>query len=289
MKIAYMIQAHKNYEQLCLLINNLDSTSIDIYIHIDRKNDNLYNALKCKYATKDNIYLVKNRIDVNWSGFSQVQATLNMIDLVIKSNKVYDYVSLISGQDFPIKNDDYIKEYLKANNGKEFIECKNIGTFEWRLKCYNFFTENKYNRKVIIRIIDNILRYIQKKVFKRNNFKNIELYYGSQWFTLTYECIKYIHTYLLENEDFIKNFKYTACSDEHFFQIIIMNSEYKNNVINNNLRYIDWGQCLNSPKTLNSNDLDNILQSEHIIARKFDIEVDRNVVVSICNHINKCS
>ena len=41
MKIAYMIQAHKNFEQIKFLVESLLYKQNGIFIHIDKKNDKL--------------------------------------------------------------------------------------------------------------------------------------------------------------------------------------------------------------------------------------------------------
>ena len=68
-----------------------------------------------------NVYIVEDRVSVNWSGFSVVEATLKLMNMVRDTNKKYDYISLISGQDYPIKSNEYIETYFTENQGKEFI------------------------------------------------------------------------------------------------------------------------------------------------------------------------
>lgn len=243
MKLAYLMLAHKSSKQLDMLIHNLVDEETDVYIHVDGKNDSLFDYLINKYKDSNRVFIIENRVVVNWSGFSQVQATLNLMENVINAEKNYDYVSLISGQCFPIKSNAYIRKFLLEHKGKEFIEYLDITDdkrYLYRLKSYNFFRENKNIRKIHMRILDNVLRRIQKPIIKRNNFKNMRLYRGSQWFTITFDCLKYIHRYIEENPIILNDFKYTLVPDEHFFQIIIMNSPYSSKVINNNLRYIDW-------------------------------------------------
>lgn len=286
MKIAYLIQAHKNYKQICMLVDNLIDEYTDVYIHIDKKQDKLYEQLLEKYLNDNNIYIIENREVVNWSGFSQVKATLNLMNEA--SQKNYNYISLISGQCFPIKSNDYIRQFLNQNKGKEFIEYQDITNDKnnrFRLKCYNFFRENKYIRTLPMRILDNIIRrFIQKPFVNRKNFIGMNLYHGSSWFTITFECMKFIIEYIEDNPVFMEDFKYTLAPDEHFFQMIILNSKYKENVVNNNLRYIDWTNCKNSPNTLTIKYKNDFLKEDYIIARKFDIEIDEEIVDIVINH-----
>ncbi|HEY8890130.1 MAG TPA: beta-1,6-N-acetylglucosaminyltransferase [Clostridium sp.] len=278
MKLAYIIQTHKGEKQLISLINQLSDKDTDIFLHIDKKNEQLYLDLYKLYLNNTSVYFVKDRESVNWSAYSMVRATLKLMNMVKDTGKKYDYISFISGQDYPIKSNDYIRNFLTKNQGKEFMEYRDIKGYFWRLKCYNFFRENPNNRKFYMRILDNLIRYPQKLLVRRNNFKDMNLYSGSAWTTLTYNCLIYILKYLEENPQFKKQFEYTSCSDEHFFQMIVMNSHFKNDVINNNLRYTDWSGGGSSPKTLTIKDYDNLIKSDRLYARKFNLDEDENII-----------
>lgn len=274
MNHAFMILAHKSFEQIEILINNLKFG--DIYIHVDKKNTGLYKELINKYGQKTNVYILRNRINVNWSGFSIVEATLLLIEEVSISSKEYDFVHLISGQDMILMTHDQLDVFL-SSKGKNTIlmECNDIGKYRWRLKRYSLFRENPNNRRFIYRVIDNILRYLQFLIPERKNLVKLSLYKGSEWFSIPFECIKYINK---EANNYINDFKYTACSDEHFFQILIMNSKFKENVINNNARYIIFEKNNSSPNTLTLKDYNNFMNGEYIFARKFDMAKDKDVL-----------
>jgi hypothetical protein len=278
MRLAYLIQAHKNFEQLNLLLDKLQDENNDFFIHIDKTSDKLFAKLNNKFNDFKNIYIIKNRINVNWSGFSQVKATLKMMKKVKNNKKEYDYINFISGQDYPIKTNKEIKEFLTKNKGKQFLEYSPIGNYYWRLKSYNFFREHPSNRKIYFKILDNLIRLLQKFLIKRNNLKNYKLYKGSQWFTITYDCVKYIINFINKNPQYLEDFKYTACPDEHFFQIIIMNSYFKENVINNNFRYIKWSNNKNSPCILTDEDYTDLKESKSLFARKFDININHKIL-----------
>lgn len=278
MKLAFLIQAHKNLEQLSLLIDYLKKNSCDSYVHIDKKNKKLQEELMEKYKNVEGIYILDKTRKVNWSGFSQVEATLDMMKLANQNN--YDYISLISGQDLLIRPVLEFKEFLNNNKGKNFIEFEDIGNKRWRLEKYSFFRENPNNRKISYRILDNIIRRLQPKTIKKNTFySNLDLYFGSQWFTITGEAVNYI---LKEISNIKKDeFRYASCPDEHIFQIILLNSEFKSKCINNNLRYIDWHDCKNSPKTLEIKDFERLKFSSNFIARKFDLDLEKELIKKI--------
>ena len=71
MKMAIAIQCHNKPEIINELIKFFNDCDIDIYIHVDKKS-NIYNKL----LINTNVYMIKNRIDVQWGKFSQVEACL---------------------------------------------------------------------------------------------------------------------------------------------------------------------------------------------------------------------
>ena len=57
-----------------------------------------------------------------------IDATVNLMESVFTSKIKYDYIWLISGQDFPLKSSqEIINFFLEKNKGKNFIE---INKFE---------------------------------------------------------------------------------------------------------------------------------------------------------------
>lgn len=64
----------------------------------------------------------------------------------------------------------------------------------------------------------------------------------------------------------------------------IFNDLSKNNFIYFHLRYIDWSLGGSHPKTFTLSDYDNLIDSNCIFARKFNTEVDKNVIDKIYNN-----
>ena len=78
MKIAFLMQCHKNSIQINRLIDKLKHSEVDVYIHIDSKSQRLREEIK----RNENVHLLPNEkcVDVQWGTFSQVTATLNLIE-----------------------------------------------------------------------------------------------------------------------------------------------------------------------------------------------------------------
>ena len=126
MKIAILIQCHKNPKQINLLLDKLNHPDIDCYIHIDRKADFSTEIIK-----RDNIILLpdEKRVAVEWAQISQITATLNLMKEAYQHGK-YDYYWLISGQDWPLYSANEIVEFFKKHDGENFIHIGTVRTLE---------------------------------------------------------------------------------------------------------------------------------------------------------------
>lgn len=282
MKMAIAIQCHTNSNQINRLINYFQDDDIDIYIHVDKKSN-----IKDDLDIKKNVYIIKNRVDVKWGQFSQVEATLNILEEIKNSNCKYKYIHLISGQDYPVKSLQSFKDYFLYQSG-EFIECSHLPSDilvkrgEDRYKVYypNWMIDRP--SKVFKRFIRILYRefILKTKILKRKNLDFEYFYFGSSWFSITNDCMEYILNLLNNKNNIVVFFKNTLCADEMFFQTIIMNSYLKNNVKSNNLRYIDWSDKKSSPKTLQIQDIKEAIKSEYFFARKIEDQ-------SVINYIEK--
>lgn len=169
---AFIMSVHTNMEQLQVLVTALHFG--DVYIHVDKKQEALYQNLKETYKNNPNVFLVSDRVSVNWSGFSQVQATLKLLELVESTKRKYDYIHFISGQDLPLMSHAQMDAYIESKGiDKQFVEVNDIDSYKWRLTQYSFFRENPNNRKKLYRLTDIVLRLIQmpfiRKILKALN------------------------------------------------------------------------------------------------------------------------
>ncbi|TSJ40737.1 beta-1,6-N-acetylglucosaminyltransferase [Mucilaginibacter corticis] len=271
MRFAILIITYTSARQTKRLVDALNNGSFDFYIHVDKKLD--LNTHKELFDIP-NVYFIENRVDIKWAGFSTVEAALNGIRQITASNNKYEFINLITGQDYPIKSAEYIEKFLKDNIGKEFILYKDFET-EWseaneRVTKYHF-TEMTFKGHSRLEKIVNMF------TGKRKFPLDVRLYGKETFWTLSMQCAQYVVNVIDSNSQ-LKNFlRYTWGSDEFIFQTIIMASPFKDNVINKNYRYIDWPPGEARPKVLLSEDFDKIMASDSIFARKLDINKDEQL------------
>ena len=278
MKIAHLILAHSEPGQLERLIDRLWHEQSDFYIHLDLKSS--LDAFR--YLERDNrVFFVKNRVKVSWGTYSLVQATINSFEEILASAE-YDFINLMSAQDYPLKSADYIYDFLEQNKGKAFMHCLSIET-EWteaqiRLRKYDFGTF-AFKGKYRLQAIWNAVMPARKMP------DGLKPYGRSQWFTIPAECVEYALKYLKDNSEIERFFRYTWAADELIFQTILYNSHYRDCIVNDNLRYIDWSERKTSPKTLTIADSRSLMNFDGLFARKFNAKIDAEILALIDSKI----
>ncbi|QEC66637.1 beta-1,6-N-acetylglucosaminyltransferase [Panacibacter ginsenosidivorans] len=275
MKIAHLILAHNQPDQLTRLITRLSHKDADCFIHIDAKTS--LEAFK-KISQLQNVFIIDKRVKITWGSYSIVQATLNGLSNIIASNKNYDYINLLSGQDYPLKAAVEIHQFLRERKGKLFMEYYSIEQ-EWkeaipRIKKYHLTDYNIPGKHKLERLINTIFpsRKMPQKLIPVGR---------SQWFTITLESAKYIISYLKKNPDVSQFFRLTWAPDEMIFQTILYSSPFNAAMVNNNLRYIDWSEGKASPKTFTINDLETLQGSGKLFARKFNADNDEKILTAL--------
>lgn len=287
MKVAYLLLCHKNPRQINMLLEELISDGSDCFIHIDRKST----MTRSELMSSEQIFFVPDnkRVDVKWASNTMVRATLELLDCMTQCGRIYDYVCLLSGQDFPIKNSQYRNSFLEKNYGFNFIEVLPHG--EYKYKRYNkrsllYFPTFVYDSTFLAKAMRKI--YILSTggytrtffVFKRRNTSGVDFEYGSQWWCLTYECILWMMEYIKDNVN-VNYFDNALTPDECFFQSVFMKSPYKNKR-KDRVMYFEWAENENNPKVIKVDDYDMLVNyPDKLFARKFDIAVDCGIIVKL--------
>lgn len=265
MKIAHLILAHAAPAQLARLIGAVEDENAYFFVHLDKKADlNAFPFL----LNRQRVALVPDPVAVRWGAYSIVDATIRGFKVILNSGLDFEYVNLLSGADYPLQSPSKIHDFLSRNMGKNFMEYYSIRN-EWieatpRLTKY-YLTNYNFPGKYLI---ENWLNWLLPA---RTMPAGLEAVGRSQWMTLTTEAIRYIVDYLNDHPEVVRFFKLTWAPDEIIFQTILYNSPFRPSLVNDNLRYIDWSKGQASPKVLKEEDLDGMLASGKLFARKFDL------------------
>jgi len=121
MRIAYLILAHQLPDQLVRLVQRLDSPGALFLIHINRRSDDaIFRAAQAGLAELDNVVFLR-RHKLYWGAFGHVRATIEGLDELYRRTAQFDYVALMTGQDYPIKPISTIERTLAKSGGTSFM------------------------------------------------------------------------------------------------------------------------------------------------------------------------
>lgn len=269
MKLCILIQAHKELEQLKRIIKRIEHPNIDIWVALDKK-------FAVNEAELTGCHIIKNRFDIKWGDVSQIDATINNLEEINNSKIKYNHILFISGQDYPTKPMDQIIEFFnkKENKDKEFIHYQEVSKNGWNV--INRYRYNYYKNKY--------LRKISSLIMNKKFIKGYKPYGGATWFNITPAASEYIVKKYKE-DNFHKYFKHSRCIDELIIQSILLqeDSKFKNKVVNDYKRYVDWSDHIKglndgSPNILTKNDFEAIINSDAFFARKFDLKIDTKIL-----------
>ena len=285
MRMAHIIMVHKDPDQLERLLKSLQHPAYDFYIHVDKKSD-IQPFLRLSGIGQ--VYFIKNRHICNWGGNSLFTTIVSCMNEALRSGIPYDFINLLSGQDYPVKSAEYIYNFFLQHPGVSFISCESFEGSEWwetakdRYQHYHF-TDWDFKGKYLLQKIVNAIMPIRKFPL------SVPLYGGNKacWWTLSTDCASYVTTMLERNPALRRFLKYCWATDEFVIPTLIMSSPFSDKVMNNNYRYIDWSEGNAHPKILRREDLGKMLAADVLFARKFDRAVDALVLDQIDAHIHQ--
>jgi hypothetical protein len=267
MRVAHLILTYTDPVQTKRMIEAMWHEDFDFYLHLDKKSDITPHLF---LGNIPNVYFIENRIDVRWSGFSTITAEFETIKEVVATGRNYNFLNLLSGQDYPICSAQTLADFFRKNIGNEFLSYKDFKR-EWpegliRINNYYLSDYNFTGKYSLERLMSKFLPAKQIP-------NNMHPYGKSMFWMLSPEVAMHVVNTVEKDAKLRRFFKLSWASDEFVFQTVIMNSPFRDKVINENYRYIDWSGGGSSPKTLDETDYEFMMHSGMLIARKVSAEV----------------
>lgn len=208
MKIAILILGHKLPNQMARLIKRLDDERFDIFIHIDAKvsiQPFKESIMGCCVQSK--IYFVEDRIRTYFFDYSLIEATCRCAELATKTNE-YRYFILLTGQDFPIKSNDFIYNKLTTEYPTCWIDMYSVEEAErhgvkWTKKIGHTYNSQRTRRW--------LLNIVGAKFYYSVKGKSIRL------FAVIYDKIRTMLGNIPRQK--LKNSPYTYSAGSHFWML----------------------------------------------------------------------
>lgn len=282
-RIAFLMQCHKNPEQILLLINSLNKLyNCYFFIHVDKKNAGIRD-----HICKEDVFLLppEKTVDVQWGRFSQCEATFELVQAALSSGQAFDYFWLISGQDIPICDGESANRRL-SDCSVPYINVAGEGSPLYKdcakrndIAYLDIMLERTSWARVVRtgwKMLSGGKRYTFP-LFRRN--LGVPYYFGSSWWCLPCDCVKEMMELYCSSAKYKNYFSRSANPDESLFQTLFMQTAYAGRQ-QEVLVYTDWTNCSASPKTFTNTDFPSIQENGkgYMLARKFDLSVDSQVV-----------
>ena len=302
-KHAYLIIVHKSINQLKLLLQLLDYPGNDIFIHVDKKagiSKEAIEEIKLQYTTTH----VFKEIAVYWSDYSLCEAEMLLLEKAIsysrKTGCEYNFLHLISGLDLPLKTQGQIHHFFAEHAGKEFVEYQTPkehepNSFYDRTRYYHILSKHYRKEGPFGKVISycavacEYICLFPQILFRVNRIpRDMEFARGSNWFSITSDLAEFI----LEKKEWIrKQYTLTRAGDESFVPMIVHNSKFReklfmqsfNGDMHANMRFIDWSR--GEPYVFRTSDYDELKKTDLLFARKFDIDIDSNIVEKVYSFV----
>ena len=282
MKHAFLILAHNNFCSLTRLVDQLDHTDNDIFIHFDSK----ISTIPELASNNAGLFITNNRIDVRWGDISVVMAEFSLFQEALEQGPYARY-HLLSGVDICLKSNQEIHTFFDNYSDKEFIGytltelnpelLRKAG--RWHLFPRSFRDAPLWQKAVR----HTFIRFQEMTGHIRN--KDIELKKGSQWVSVTHAMANLF----VSSKDWVtEHFSHTFCSDEIVMQTLCWNSPLKDNIYNLEddgkgcARAISWFDgCM---KQWSSSQIKEFaLKPEYQFARKYSNAATVSVIIPVYN------
>jgi len=267
--IAYLILAHRYPNQFKRLFRAIYHPANYYLIHVDqRSGTGLQKEIQDFLAGFPNAAMLKSEKAL-WGGYSLVDAELRGIQELLKMDLKWEFFINLSAQDFPLKSQTYIHNFLSHHIGKDFLKVANQTQVrpDTLHRIENYVTESGNE-------------IVTEPVVKRPFLQDATPFIGNQWMILSRKFCEFL-SYSPEVDRFKEFYKHTFIADEGFFQTVIMNTSYKATIVNDDKRTIDWipmGTIKLRPRDFTIQDANFLMASQDLFARKFDETVDRDIL-----------
>ena len=295
MNHAFLIGAYQNPEYLKSLINSLDSSRSDIYVHINRLNVSEFESLILSYAGKKNVHFYYD-ISVKWGGVSLLE-TMKLLLNEARKNPENAFFHFLTGQDALVKPLNELFSFFEKNKEKNFIHAHNSleqlnnkelynDFFYDRYRLFHFYDNLDYRSHGVQYYLGRALTKFLKHIGIRKKIPFKTLYRCSSWFSINVAAVDEMLLFLNNPKKF-NMLRHTFAPDEMFIASVLLNSDCPErfNIVNDSLRFLKFPPSGNgSPKILVETDFDEIVNSNAFFARKIDPKKSSKLI----EKLNEC-
>ncbi|PWN64239.1 beta-1,6-N-acetylglucosaminyltransferase [Chryseobacterium viscerum] len=262
-RIAYFIMVHHKPELFKEMFQKIYTRDQFYLIHIDRKTKSkIIEEIQLYIIQFPNVYILDS-LNIVSGGFSMVQAELNAMEFLLNVSREWDYFINLSGEDYPLKSQNIIREFLTINKGRNYL----------------FYYDQKFYRPDTLQRIQNhfteLAHMISSLIYKRTFMKGVTPYIGGKWFIFTRETCSFLanNQMVMDFEDY---YFHTFLPAESFFQTVLMNTSFNDIIINDDKRAVlEKSVFPNKQNTFNY--IKSLKASNQLFIRKINNKIDESI------------
>ncbi|MGL5838573.1 MAG: beta-1,6-N-acetylglucosaminyltransferase [Sphingorhabdus sp.] len=274
--MAYFVMVHHKPQQFEWLMQAIANPNDLFFIHVDLKSRLGIKADRrgvmadvrriLKHAP--NVVMLPSRF-TNWGGWSLSQILLDTIRLALESDVEWTHFINLSGQCYPIKPIDDIRDRLARSYGAIHIEMLPIAELP---------DDDWHHRS--IRMFETPLKAHILKGSQPDPLSFEMRHKGSQWVMLPRDFCRWIVEAPITSN--ISHYlKRRLLSDELIMQTLVANSPFLDRLAPFYGRAIQWP----GPKVLTTADSKWLEESDSLFARKFDCVQDVTILKNLADRI----
>lgn len=277
--IAYFLLIHRYPEQFKRLFKAIYLPGNQYVVHVDKSaGTKLAKNILSFLEPYQGVEILEPQ-DALWGGYSLVDAELRGMERLLEMDSRWTHYINLSGQDFPLKSQDYIRQFFAANPGKQFIRA----------------LDQRKQRPDTMNRVSHLFVEADGKMnvtgLPRPYLSGDTPYIGTQWKAVTRSFCEYV-CHHPRADRFKAFYRHSFIADEAFFQTVMMNSGNHGIVMNDDLRMIEWvpdGDIKLRPRNFRAGDIAKLRKSTDLFARKFDGEDDAAILTLLEHHLKSAA
>ena len=277
MRVAHLILAHHQAPQVARLARRLLAADDAVFLHLDaRSAPNPFHAL-----LDPRVQLLNQRHPTPWGTYGLVAASLALMRAALADLST-DYLSLLSGSDYPLRPPSSQHAHLRAHPDDEHFSYM-------RSMDHNPRFQRRYQRYWFGGCRDGISGQLQSLLHRlpwiRSLPEGLVPHFGSQWWTLTRPCAAWLVDRLDRDHELARFFRHVMIPDELVFPTLLASSPFAPKITGANLRCIEFAPEARHPRVWRETDLPRLLAEPAFFARKFDSDTDPTVLDLLDAHL----
>ncbi len=305
--VAYHLETHRNPRQVERLVRTLFRWAPDAVVVINH--DERSAPLDVPALTK--LGAVVHHAPGGYSDMSHARRWLHTVDWLMDEGVEFDWLSNLSGQDYPLRPLGQIHAELGASTAHAYLEMFEVfdpSSTPWGLARgntrYNFqhrrmcrLNQGQMTLLRPLQVVNRLQPWFRMTTATGLTFgmraaapwgEELTLYGGSFFTTLSRPAIDHVRTFAKSEPEVMEFLGGALAPAEVFFQTALGWNRGDLRIVNDCRRFFDFSNTrFNHPRTLVSADLDRVLGSGKDFARKFDHETDSGTLDAIDAHLER--